>query len=103
MGIERRGNRYYYYKKEREGGRVVSRYFGGGSLGLYSMMGELESDAREQRRYEKQWEREKAEKFEAELSEIEQGFQNLITAFLLVNGYRQTGSREWRRKRNGRK
>lgn len=102
MGLERRGNGFYYYKKEREGSRVVSRYAGGGdSAELFSMLNELEADRKESERYQKQFEREQAEKFEAELGEIERAFDDLLTAFLLINGYRQTASREWRKKRNG--
>lgn len=102
MGLERRGNGYYYYKKEREGGKVVSRYVGSGETAeLISMLDGLEADAREHRRYEKKWEREKAEKFEAELREIECAFENIMTAYFLINGYHQTASREWRKKRDG--
>ena len=101
MGLERRGNRFYYYKKEREGDKVVSRYAGGDSAELFSMLNELEADRKESERYEKKRERARAEKFEAELCEIEEKFSNLITAFLLINGYHQTESREWRKKRNG--
>ncbi len=104
MALERRGNGYYYYKKEREGNRVVSRYVGGGSTAnLFSTMSELDAAEREQKRYEKWLMREKAEMFEAELGEIEETFENLVTAFLLVNGYHQTASREWRKKKNGKR
>ena len=103
MGLERRGNGYYYYKKEREGKQVFSRYVGTGSgiADLYSILSDLDAEQREFDRFERRWEREKAERFEAELSEIEETFNNLITAFLLINGYHQSSSREWRKKRNG--
>ena len=102
MGLEQRGNKFYFYKKEREGGKVVSRYAGGGeSAELFSMFDELEADRKADERFKKQLEREKAERFESELTEIEAAFTNLMTAYLLVNGYRQTASREWRKKRNG--
>ncbi len=104
MALERRGNGYYYYKKEREGNRVVSRYVGSRETAeLFSLLNELDANKRERKRYEKQREREKVEMFEAELCEIEETFENLITAYLLVNGYHQTASREWRKKKNGKK
>ncbi len=104
MALERRGNGVYYYKKEREGNRVVSKYYGKGELAsLISQMDEIEADANEYKRYEEQNRREKAERFEKELVEIEAAFKDLITAYLLINGYHQTDSREWRKKRNGRK
>lgn len=103
MGMERRGNGYYYYKKVREGRRVFSQYVGNGAgiAEIFSMMIEMDAEQKELERFTKQREREKAERFEAELSEIENAFSNLITACFLVNGYSQTSSREWRKKRNG--
>jgi len=96
------GNGTYYYKKEREGGRVVSRYVGGGETAyLISQLDRIEAEEKDFKQYEEQQRREKAEKFEAELSEIEETFENLVAAYLLTNGYHQTESREWRRKRNG--
>jgi len=104
MAYEKRGNSIYFYKKEREGNRVVSKYYGKGELAsLIAQMDEIEADSKEYKRFEEQQRREKAEKFEREIAEIENAFNELITAHLLVNGYHQTGSREWRKKRNGRK
>jgi hypothetical protein len=81
----------------------VSRYVGGGSTAdLFSLMNEMDADERDRERYEKQQLREKAEMFEAELGEIQEIFENLITACLLVNGYHQTSSREWRKNKNER-
>ncbi len=104
MAYEKRGNSIYFYKKEREGKRVVSKYYGKGELAsLIVQMDEIEADSKEYKRFEEQQRREKAEKFEREIAEIENAFNELITAHLLVNGYHQTGSREWRKKRNGRR
>lgn len=104
MAFEKRGNGIYYYKKEREGNRVVSKYVGTGEVAsLIAQMDELEADSKYHKRYEEQNHREKAERFEREITEIENAFNELITAHLLINGYHQTGSREWRKKRNGRK
>jgi hypothetical protein len=36
MGFESRGSNSYYYRKQRVGGRVVSRYVGGGDVGRLS-------------------------------------------------------------------
>lgn len=104
MGFERRGNRIYYYKKEREGDRVVSRYVGSGeTASLFAQLDELYKDEKDFKRYEEQQRKAEAERFEKELSEIEETFDNLITGFLLANGYHQTSSREWRKKRNGKR
>lgn len=104
MGFENRGNGSYYYKKEREGGKVVSRYVGSGETArLISLMDRFEAEDKAAKRFEQQQSRAKAEQFEQELSEIEQVFDNLITAYLLANGYHQTSSREWRKKRNGKR
>lgn len=104
MAFEKRGNGIYYYKKEREGNRVVSKYVGTGEVAsLIAQMDELEADSKYHKRYEEQNRREKAERFEREITEVENAFNELITAHLLINGYHQTGSREWRKKRNGRK
>ncbi len=104
MAFEKRGNGIYYYKKEREGNRVVSKYIGTGEVAsLIAQMDELEADSKYHKRFEEQQRREKAERFEREIIEIENAFNELITAHLLINGYHQTGSREWRKKRNGRK
>ncbi len=104
MAYEKRGNGIYYYKKEREGNRVVSKYIGKGEVAsLIAQMDELEADSKYHKRYEEQNRREKAERFEKEIAEIENAFNQLVTAHLLINGYRQTDSREWRKKRNGRK
>lgn len=103
MALEKRGNNIYYYKKEREGKRVVSKYYGKGELAsLIAQMDEIEANSRDHKRYVEQNRREKAEQFEKELARIEAVFKDLITAHLLINGYHQTDSREWRKKRNGR-
>ncbi len=104
MAYEKRGNGTYYYQKERDGKRVVSRYIGRGELAsIIAQMDEIEAGNKEYKRFEEQKRREKAEKFEREIAEIENAFNQLVTAHLLINGYHQTGSREWRKKRNGRK
>src|SRR5687768_1544783 len=104
MGLEKRGNGFYYYMKEREGDRVVSRYVGGGSAAEYfSLMSEIEAERKDEERFEKRRQREQTEKFDARFREIEETFDNLIAACLLVNGYHQTSSREWRKMRNGKK
>ncbi len=104
MAYEKRGNSSYFYKKEREGKRVVSKYYGKGGLSsVIAQLNELDAARKEYERFEEQQRREKAEKFEKEITEIENAFNELITAHLLINGYHQTGSREWRKKRNGRK
>ena len=104
MAYEKRGNSIYFYKKEREGKRVVSKYYGKGELAsLIAQMDEIEAGSKDYKRFEEQQRREKAEIFEKEIAEIENAFNELITAHLLINGYHQTGSREWRKKRNGRK
>ena len=104
MGFERRGNRIYYYKKEREGNGVVSRYAGSGeTASLFAQLDEISAGEKDYKRYEQRKQRKAAEKFEKELAEIEETFDNLITAYLLANGYHQTSSREWRRKRNGKR
>ena len=102
MALERRGNGIYYYKKEREGDRVVSRYVGKGETAyLFAQLDEFDAEKKDSDRYEEQQRREKAERFENELGEIENALSELVTAHLLTNGYHQTDSREWRRKRNG--
>lgn len=104
MGFERRGNGIYYYKKEREGDKVVSRYVGSGeTASLFAQLDEMSAAEKDYKRYEEQQRKAKAEQFEKELSEIEETFENLITGYLLANGYHQTSSREWRRKRNGKR
>lgn len=104
MGFERRGNRIYYYKKEREGDQVVSRYVGSGeTASLFAEMDEIQAEENKFKRFEERQRRAKAERFEAELSEIEETFETLITGYFLANGYHQTASREWRRKRNGKR
>ncbi len=104
MAFEKRGNGIYYYKKEREGNRVVSKYIGTGEVAsLIAQMDELEADSKYHKRFEEQQRREKAERFEREIIEIENAFNQLVIAHLLINGYRQTDSREWRKTRNGRK
>ncbi len=95
MADEKRGNSTYCYKKEREGKRVVSKYYGKGELALLiAQMDEIEAGSKDYKRFEEQQRREKAEKFEKEIAEIENAFNELITAHLLINGYHQTGSRE---------
>jgi vacuolar-type H+-ATPase subunit I/STV1 len=104
MALEKRNGNYYYYKKEREGKRVVSKYYGKGGLSsVIAQLNELDAARKEYERFEEQQRREKAEKFEREIAEIENAFNELITAHLLINGYHQTSSREWRKIRNGRK
>lgn len=104
MAHERRGNGIYYYKKEREGSRVVSKYYGKGELAnLISQLDEIEANQKNYERFQEQTRRAKAEKFEKEMVEIEAAFKDLIAAHLIINGYHQTDSREWRKKRNGRK
>lgn len=104
MGFERRGNGTYYYKKEREGDKVVSRYVGSGeTASLFAQLAEMDADEKDYKRYEEQQRKAKAEQFEKELSEIEETFANLIAGYLLANGYHQTSSREWRKKRNGKR
>lgn len=104
MAIEKRSGNYYYYKKERDGKRVVSKYYGKGEVAsLIAQLDEFERQKKDSERYKEKQLRKKAEKFEKEIIEIENAFNQLITAHLLINGYRQTDSREWRKKRNGRK
>lgn len=104
MAYEKRGSGIYYYKKEREGNRIVSKYIGTGEVAfLIAQMDELEADSKYHKRYLEQQRREKAERFEKEINEIEDIFNQLVTAHLLINGYRQTDSREWRKKRNGKR
>jgi hypothetical protein len=73
MGFGTRGNRIYYYKKEREGGRVVSRYMGGGSNArLFAELDRMDAEEKDYKLHEEQQRRKEAEKFEALLSEIEE-------------------------------
>jgi hypothetical protein len=104
MALEERNGNYYYYRKEREGNRVVSKYYGKGELAsLAAQMDEIEAQGKECERIREQKRREKAEEFEKEIIEIENALNELVTAHLLINGYHQTDSRQWRKKRNGRK
>ncbi len=81
MAFEKRGNGIYYYKKEREGNRVVSKYIGKGEVAsLIAQMDELEADSKEHTGFMQQQRREKAEKFEKEIAEIENAFNLLVTA-----------------------
>ena len=49
MGIELRRGNPYFYSKVRQGGRVVSRYAGGGSFGAcLAMLSEAERIEREE-------------------------------------------------------
>lgn len=104
MAIEERNGNYYYYKKERDGKQVVSKYYGKGEVAsLIAQMDEIERQKKERNQREEKRRREKAELFEKDLIEIETAFNKLVAAHLLINGYRQTDSREWRKKRNGKK
>jgi FMN-dependent NADH-azoreductase len=104
MGFERRGNGTYYYKKEREGDKVVSRYVGSGEMAfLMSQWDQIKAYEEEEKRLEKKREREMADRFDSELNEFEKTMENLVAAYLLTNGYHQTSSREWRKKRNGKR
>lgn len=104
MAYEKRGNGSYYYKKEREGNRVVSTYYGKGEVAdLISQLDEIEADEKNYERFQEQKRRAKAERFEKELIEIEAAFKDLVAAHLIINGYHQSDSREWRKKRNDKK
>ena len=104
MAYEKRGNGIYYYKKKRDGKRVISTYYGKGEVAfLIVELDEIEADSKDYRQFQEQCRRENAEKFEKELVEIEAAFKDLIAAHFIINGYHQTGSREWRKKGNGRK
>ena len=70
---------------------------------LIAQFDAIKADEKDYERYEEQKRREKAQQFEKELVEIEAAFNILVTAHLLINGYHRTDSREWRKKRNGRK
>ncbi len=100
MALEERNGYYYYYRKEREGNRVVSKYYGRGELAsLVAQMDEIERQEKAQKAELQRKSREKQEKIDCDLSNLEQKIKELTENVLLNLGFYKTRSREWRLKK----
>ncbi len=101
MALEERGGNYYYYRKERDGNRVISKYYGKGELAsLIAQMDEIECYEMAEKIEIQRKNRERTEKTDVGLIELERKTQFLIKDFLTKSGFYQTTSREWRFKNN---
>jgi hypothetical protein len=103
MGIEARRGRAYYYRKERCGDRVISRYVGGGELGLAlaTMDGEDRAAARLDRERAAELWRVERERMEAEDREFAEYFDRVemqVREMLTAAGYHRP-KRQWRKRR----
>ncbi len=97
MGLENRGNRSYYYRKERRAGKVVSVYAGRGDCG--AMFAALDREARAERAYNRECEREaraEIERPDQAAHELNQIAQTVARAVLLAQGC-HTHKGQWRK------
>ncbi len=102
MGIELRRGSPYLYRKERHGDRVVSRYVGGGLLGLAGLM--LDEEERVERQREADAWRAERERLEAEDRAVADDFDRVeaqVRAMLTAAGYHRLRG-EWRKRRGRR-
>ncbi len=97
MALEERNGNYYYYRKEREGNRVVSKYYGKGELA--SLVAQMDEIERQEKAELQRKSREKQEKIDCDLSNLEQKIKELTENVLLNLGFYKTRSREWRLKK----
>jgi hypothetical protein len=99
MAWKRINGRLYYYKSVREGGRVRSRYFGGGESG--SLMATIAAIDRSERQEEREAFRAEKEAADAEEAAIAEWFDRVsavaVTAMLGAGFHKHKG--QWRRKR----
>jgi hypothetical protein len=100
VGLEFRGNRAYYYEKVRVGGKVVSRYAGGGELAaLCSGFARLMAARRERERAVARVEAERVAEADRRFDAYFRGVQALADAFMVGAGYHRPGRHRWRKKR----
>jgi hypothetical protein len=100
MGLERRGTRTYYYEKARRGGRVVSRYVGGGELAILAR--EVDRLLRQERDSEWLDEAIRVEDIEAG-DRLARAYFDAVEAVaraaVEAAGYRRHNPGEWRKRR----
>ena len=99
MAWERRGNRQYYYRKRREGRRVVSEYFGTGTIAELAEM--LDAADREEHEREREAWRELREAeldLDREIDGLGDTVRMLTQAVLLASGH-HTHKGQWRQRR----
>jgi hypothetical protein len=99
MGWKLINGRRYFYKSVRRGGRVQSRYFGAGQLGLLAaLLTEEDRQEREAERESRRAERETADAEERAVSEWFDGVQAVVDAAMIAAGFHKHKG-QWRRKR----
>jgi hypothetical protein len=100
VGLEFRGNHAYYYEKVCVGGKVVSRYGGGGELAaLYPSFARLMAARRERERAAARAEAERVAEADRRFDAYCGRVQALADAFMLAAGYHRPGRHRWRKKR----
>lgn len=93
------GNRYYY-KSVREGGRVRSRYYGGGlSATLIAEMESIETAERIADRLDKRAARDEEREIGRALDSLAADARGAAAEALMAAGYRQHHRGEWRKSR----
>lgn len=100
MAIEsRRNGSIYYYRKRREGDRVVSEYVGGGMIASFiEHQDKRERADRDAANLRQRAARMSIERIDQQLDEFSELVDLLVTAEMLLMGYRRH-KRQWRRKR----
>jgi hypothetical protein len=97
MAVETRKNQKYFYRKRRIGKRVVSEYIGGSEFDL--LLARWAKKERMIERHEKnllEAERYELEEIDRRLDALETKINEILTAFLIGEGFYKTTSREWR-------
>lgn len=103
MGWEIRNGRAYYYRKAREGGRVRSKYVGGGIVGqMYSEIDQEEQQERTALCDAQRATRQAEAEIEQQLKLMEAALGTIIEAALYASGYHKHKG-QWRKKRHEKK
>jgi gamma-glutamyl-gamma-aminobutyrate hydrolase PuuD len=98
MSWEKRGNSDYYYRKCRIGDRVVSQYFGGGTIAkLVASQDQLEHEQASAQKSAQHQIRIEEKEWNRLVSSVYERNTLLFKAVMLVNGY-HTHKGQWRRK-----
>ncbi len=99
MGFEQRGGQSYYYRKVREGGRVRSKYVGGGVVGQICAEQDYEDRSdRESKRAAHLAARHAEAEIDRQLASAESALVALTHATLFAFGF-HLHKGQWRRKR----
>ena len=99
MGLEQRGSRFYYYEKRRVGGRVFSRYVGGGPLAaMAAQTAATNRQEHEQHRRERRTLRDEEKQIDRQLDEQGKSIAAITGQCLRLVGFHQHKG-QWRKSR----